>query len=316
MSGLGRLTPKELPRAILQEPHPVVQPPKLPPLLLNSPLGAPSPEGPKFLVAIYHAQLLPQHLGRLTLHTTPPDPVDDLLLVPDEAVRVAVPAVEHLESPPGVDHCWPPGVVVARRVHLGHVDARLGEVNEGLALAWREHVLQHDGEQAFVLWERARGPVDGRYGHGLGVRGRARKGEEVLRDGDVARCIVHLNWFALGYATGFSIVGPRVRLAIPLPSEKVEHREYWNKVDTVLLNVYKFQNRVVKIVECIGRRKRVRGFGQMILNIYHSIQPCGRQLGGLFLGSAGSSAELMPGTLTECPSGEAVLPLPTGLKNK
>lgn len=172
MSGLDRLTPKELSRAILQEPHPLVQPPKLPPLLLHGPLGTPSPKGPKFLVTVYDIQLLLQHLGCPALEAPPPDPVDDLLLVPDDAVRVAVSAVEDLETGPGVDHCGHPGVVVARRVHLRHVDARLGEVDEGLALARREDVLQHDGEQAIVFRERARGPVDRRYGHGLGVWGR------------------------------------------------------------------------------------------------------------------------------------------------
>src|SRR3569833_375354 len=195
--GTVSLTPEELARTISQEPHPLVQPPELPFLLFSvvaQDLG----------VVLDHAAERLGYPGRL--QAPRPQPIHDRLLVPDDAVAVAVVFVERLVAVADVHQRRPPRPCAGRPRRAAAAaaqllgrgwDAGLGELQEFVVLGWREHIVQHDGVAAAVVRQRRRLPVDRRDGHWFGV-GRLR-GEEVGGDGHGVGLVAGQDALALGY---------------------------------------------------------------------------------------------------------------------
>lgn len=161
MEEQSKLTSEKLALAILQKPHPLIQPIKHP-IRLEPPIRPRDP--------LKRRQLLPQPLRQ---RAPRPQPVDDLLLVPDDAVAVAVLGLQDL---PALGHADQRGLP---RLVRGD-GAGLGEREQLRALGARQHVVEHDGVAALVLGELRLGPVDAGERHGRGARRRG--GEEVCGD--------------------------------------------------------------------------------------------------------------------------------------
>ena len=115
------LTPEILPRAILEEPHPFVQPGHLPRLA--------SHDGPLARDQRHFCE--PVNL-RHRIRDPRPDPLNNLCVVPDDATAIARVGHEHLLAVSDVDHGRFPGAVVA----LGFSGA-----DEGVAFVFCEDVV-------------------------------------------------------------------------------------------------------------------------------------------------------------------------------
>ena len=114
------LTSEILPRAILEEPHPFVQPGHLPRLA--------SHDGP--LARHQRHAFEPCNL-RHRIRDPRPDPLDQICVVPDDPTAVARIGHEHLLAVSDVDHGWFPGAVA-----LG-----FGGPDEGVAFVFCEDVV-------------------------------------------------------------------------------------------------------------------------------------------------------------------------------
>jgi hypothetical protein len=108
------------------------------------------------------------HIGRAALYSGP-HPVDHLLLVPNDAVAVAVVGHKHFEAAADVDQRGLPRVAAGTLVLVEH--AVLGELDQARALGRAEHVVQHHGIPAVVLGQGRLLKVDLLAGDGLGVVG-------------------------------------------------------------------------------------------------------------------------------------------------
>ena len=114
------LTPEILPLAILEEPHPFVQPRHLPRLA--------SQDGP--LPRHQRHILQPLNLRHRILDPRP-DPLDQICVVPDDPAAIARVCHEYLLAVTDVDHGWFPGAIA-----LG-----FGGPDEGIAFVFCEDVV-------------------------------------------------------------------------------------------------------------------------------------------------------------------------------
>lgn len=149
---------------VLEEPHPLVDTAKLP---LSRSIG--------MMIRLHTRQHL---LQPLDLPTPLPEPIHDDLLIPDNAITLAIPRRGGLDAGPETDHGRPPrrsrGPLLLQR------HRRLGELDELRALLGRQHVVERQGNVPRVLRQRRVGKVDGVRSDGLG----GGSGEEGGRDGD------------------------------------------------------------------------------------------------------------------------------------
>lgn len=131
----------------------------------------------------------------ICLSTTLPETVDDGLLVPDDAITLAVARGGSLPSRPQADEGRPPC-----RVALLPRHRVLGQGDQLLAFLRRDDIFEDEGGAALVLGERGRGPVDVSAGDGrCGGRG-----QEGVRDGDVVVGVLDLDGgLALGFGRDF-----------------------------------------------------------------------------------------------------------------
>lgn len=122
-----------------------------------------------------------QHLLQpLHLPTPLPQSIHDDLLIPNNAITLAIPRRGGLDARPETNHGRPPRR--RRRGPLGVVERhrRLGELDELRALLGRQHVVEREGNVPRVLRQRRVGKVDGVRDDGLG----GGSGQEGWRDGD------------------------------------------------------------------------------------------------------------------------------------
>lgn len=155
---------------IFEKPHPVVEPAKLPPAAL----------APGF--SLSRGQQLSQTVG---LRTSSPEPINDSLLIPDNAIALSVPRRGSLPSRTQTNKGRSPRIspLLARHRSLSQLD-------ELPAFQRGENVVENQGEMAVVLGKRRGRKVDGAGCDGT----RGRCCEERGGDGDGVVGVVDWDW--------------------------------------------------------------------------------------------------------------------------